>query len=72
MQIKVRVVTNAKKERIISEGDVYKIYVSAPPEKGKANKKIIELVADYFKVKKSSVSIISGLRSKEKTIKIFT
>lgn len=72
MQIKVRVITNAKKERITKEGSIYKVYVSTPPEKGRANERLINLLVDYFKIKKSSITIISGLRSKEKVIEILT
>lgn len=92
MQIKIRVITNAQKERIIKEGEVYprakretahlfgksshsdtgvyKVYVSVPPVEGRANQRIIELLADFFKVKKSRITIISGLKSKEKTITV--
>jgi len=102
MQIKIKVITNAKKERIIKDGEifpraksetaplfkknshsddgsiyphtkqagVYKVYVSVPPVEGRANQRIIELLSEYFKVKKSRITIISGLKSKEKTIQI--
>ena len=72
MQIKIRVVTGAKKERVIKEKDVYKIYVSTPREKGRANERLVQLLATHFKVKKSSISIISGLRAKEKIVKVVT
>jgi len=68
MIIKIRVVTGAKKERILRAGDKYKVYVSAPPEKGKANQKVIELIADFFKIKKNQVKIVKGLKSKDKTV----
>ena len=37
-----------------------KIKVAAPPEKGKANKAIVELLANKLKLKKSDVLIQSG------------
>ncbi|MEK7180968.1 MAG: DUF167 domain-containing protein [Patescibacteria group bacterium] len=92
MQIKIKVITNAKKERIIKDGEIfprakretaplfekkshsgegiYKVYVSVPPIEGRANQRIIELLADFFKVKKSQITIISGLKFKEKIIRI--
>ncbi|MBI3589160.1 MAG: DUF167 domain-containing protein [Candidatus Liptonbacteria bacterium] len=70
MEIKIRVINNAKKERIIKEGNIYKVYVSVPPEKGRANQRIIELVADFFKVRKNQVKIKKGLKSKEKIIAV--
>ena len=84
MQIKIRVVTNAKKERILrvrehlsrASGTTrdnpyeYKVYVSTPPEKGKANERVVELVAEFFKTSKRDICISSGLKSKDKTIVI--
>lgn len=70
MQIKIRVITNAKKERIIKSEDIFKVYVSSPPIEGRANQRVAELLSEYFKVKKSQITIISGLKSKEKTIQI--
>ena len=68
MQIKIRVVTNARAERIIKEKDIYKVYVSVIPEKGKANDRVTKLIADFFSVRKSQVEITKGHKSKEKTI----
>lgn len=70
MEIKIRVVTNAKKERINREDNGFKVYVMVPPEKGRANSRVIKLVADFLKIKKSQISIIQGLKSKTKTLQI--
>ncbi len=40
--------------------EMVKIKVSAAPEKGKANERLIELLAKQLGVKKNAVSIISG------------
>ena len=40
------------------------------PEKGKANRELIEKLARYFKVSSSRVRIISGLRSRRKVVEI--
>lgn len=53
----------------ISEGE-YKVKVTAPPEKGKANEKVIELLAYHFKVPKSSLHIVAGKSAKIKIIDI--
>ncbi|MDQ7056768.1 MAG: DUF167 family protein [Persephonella sp.] len=49
MKIKVRVKPNAKKEEIkkISE-DFYEVRVTVVPEKGKANKKVVETPVRVF------------------------
>lgn len=47
-----------------------KIKISVPPEKGKANQALIEFLAKKIGVKKKDISIIAGLTSKVKRIKI--
>lgn len=53
-----------------NDGELYKVCVTAAPEKGKANKKTIELLAEYFKVAKSQIRIIRGEISRNKIIEI--
>ncbi len=49
-------------------GKALKISVSAPPEDGKANKSVIELLAKAWKLPKSRISILRGEAQKHKTI----
>jgi uncharacterized protein (TIGR00251 family) len=51
-------------------GGMLKIKVSAPPEKGKANKCLLEFLAKKLGVKKTGVSIISGRNSKVKSVQV--
>jgi uncharacterized protein (TIGR00251 family) len=44
--------------------------VRAPPVKGKANEAVIEVLAEFFGVKKSDIRIMSGERSREKVVEI--
>jgi uncharacterized protein (TIGR00251 family) len=69
--ISVKAVPKAVKNEVVKlDEDSYKIFVIAAPIKGQANQAIIKLLADYFQVSKSLVSITSGLKSRKKTIKI--
>jgi uncharacterized protein (TIGR00251 family) len=69
--IEIRVKPNASKAFIGGlYGDRLVVSVNAPAVDGKANKAIIQAVADAFDVSKSSVNIISGLTSKDKKISI--
>lgn len=71
MRIYVKVIPRASQNEIlkISEGE-YKARITAPPVDGEANKKLIELMADYFGVAKSSVKILSGKTAKIKLLEI--
>ncbi|MCL6707364.1 DUF167 domain-containing protein [Pseudomonas sp. R2.Fl] len=52
-------------------GETYlKARVTAVPEKGKANKALIELLAKRLGVAKSTVSVISGDTSRQKILRI--
>ena len=46
------------------------IGVKARPLKGKANEEIIRKLAKHFDVPSSSVRIIAGARSKQKTVEV--
>lgn len=47
-------------------GDALKVSVAAPPEKGRANQAVAELLAEAFGLAKSAVSIVSGETSRSK------
>ncbi len=67
--IPVKVQPNASKERIVGEyNGQLKIAVTAPPEKGKANKAIIKLLAEKLNIRVSSIKVIAGETSREKKI----
>jgi len=68
--VKVLVVPNAKRDEVVEEGDHLKVYVTAPPVRGKANEAVIEALAGFFNVKKSDIRIVSGERSREKVIEV--
>jgi len=70
-EIKVRVLPKSSRTEIIGiEGDTYKVKLTAPPVEGKANKALIELLAGRLRIGKGKVDIVSGNRSRLKTIRI--
>ncbi len=50
--------------------EMVKIKISAAPEKGKANQCLIEFLAKKLGVKKSAISVISGLTNPIKKVKV--
>lgn len=76
MKISVKTIPNAKKTEIVNRNlslfgeETLKIKVSAPPVEGKANKALIEFLAEHFRVSKSNVKILKGEKSREKIIEI--
>ena len=67
MKITVKVKPNARENSIKQlETGIFEVKVSVPPEKGKANQKVIELLSKELKIAKSRISLIKGETSKEK------
>lgn len=69
--LSVRVQPKASRDAILGEHDgALKVTVTAAPEKGKANKAVIELLAKALGVPKSAVTLESGAASRDKTFAI--
>ena len=51
-------------------GNEITICLRSKPERGKANKELVERLASYFEVSKDKVRIISGLTSTKKLVEI--
>ncbi len=48
----------------------YEVKIDAPAIKGKANRRLIEILSDYFKVPQSAIAILSGTTSRQKVVEI--
>jgi uncharacterized protein (TIGR00251 family) len=68
MIFEIRVVTNANKSEVKEYDDIVKVRVSAKPIDGEANKEIIKLLAEHFKVPEGKVKIIRGHKTNKKTV----
>ena len=67
----VRVHPRAKKNGITGEmGDALKVSLTTPPVEGRANEACIDFFAKLLKVPQSSVTIASGLTSRNKVIRV--
>lgn len=61
MYIKVNVIAGAKKEIFEQKSkDHFKVSVKEQAERNMANTRVIELVAEHFKIAKNKVRIING------------
>jgi len=67
----VRVHPRAKRNAITGElGDALKVSLTAPPIDGRANEACIEFFAKLLKVPRSSVTIASGQKSRDKVLRV--
>ncbi len=72
MFVKVKVIANSKQEKIDKNGAEYRIHLKEKPIHGKANRKLIEILAEYFDVQKNRIAIRKGESSSIKIIEIKT
>ncbi|HNP79232.1 MAG TPA: DUF167 domain-containing protein [Candidatus Pacearchaeota archaeon] len=71
MFIKVKSIPCSKKEEIIKKDeDSFEIKIKEKPERGEANKRIKEILANYFKISLSKVILIKGAKQKSKIFSI--
>jgi uncharacterized protein len=67
----VKVVPGASRDRIAAVlGDQLKVQVAAPPEGGKANARVCELLAAALSLPARAVTVASGHASPRKTIAV--
>ncbi|HKA06782.1 MAG TPA: DUF167 domain-containing protein [Gemmataceae bacterium] len=63
----VRAQPGARKAGVQGEhGEALKVAVTAPPEDGRANQAITELLRDWLGLKRSQVELISGATNRNK------
>ncbi len=69
--VPVKVVPGASRDRIVAEmGGALKVTVAAPPEKGKANKAVVRLLAKALNLRPNQVDVIRGATSPNKSVLI--
>jgi len=72
MRVTIRVKPSSKKGSLVQPsltGELL-VYVREPAVDGRANAAVIKLLADYYAVPKSSVTIVHGHTSRTKLIRI--
>lgn len=65
--LKIKVIPNSSRTELILDGGKVRVYLKAVPDKNKANQ---ELIKFFKKELKLSVEIKSGMKTREKTLRI--
>lgn len=69
--IAVKVVPGARRSRVVGRyGDAIKVQVAAPPEGGKANQEVIELLAETLSLKPNQLQLIKGHTQSRKVLQV--
>jgi uncharacterized protein (TIGR00251 family) len=69
--LSIRVLPRSSRDEIVGrQDDIYKIKLTAPAIEGKANKALLKFLARWLGLPKTDIEIISGERSRTKSIRI--
>jgi uncharacterized protein len=71
MLIRVDVTPNAREASVVRVSeDYYEVRVDERAVGGRANKRLLEILAEHFKVPKSRITILKGTKTRHKTIQV--
>ena len=71
MLIRVYVTPNAREARVVKVSDDYfEVRVDERAVGGRANKRLLEILAEHFKVQKSRISILKGTKARNKLVQV--
>lgn len=68
-RLRLKVRAGARRDRIEgAHAGALRVHVTAPPERGKANRRVLELLAEALRVPPSSLRLLSGETRSDKTV----
>jgi uncharacterized protein (TIGR00251 family) len=70
-RVRLRVSPGARHSELVGRhGDGWKVRVTAPPEDGRANDAVLDLLAERLDLPRRSLSIVSGQTAREKVVRM--
>ena len=71
MLIRVYVTLNARHARVVKASeDYFEVKVDERAVGGRANKRLLEILAEHFDIPKSRITILKGTKSRNKTVQL--
>ena len=71
IEVRVHVVPGAGRSEIVGRhGDALKVRVAAPPEDGKANRAVVDLLAKALLIRSSEITLVAGTRGHSKRLRV--
>ncbi|HVS84816.1 MAG TPA: DUF167 domain-containing protein [Gaiellaceae bacterium] len=70
-RLKLRVSPGAGRAAVVGRhGDAWRVRVTEPPERGRANDAVVRLLAEALAVPRSAVTLVSGHGAREKIVEL--
>lgn len=71
LQFAVKAVPGSSRDRILGlHGEALRVAVAAPPERGKANARLCEVLADALTLPARAVEVAQGSASQQKVVRV--
>jgi len=71
IRLNLRVSPGAGRSAVVGRhGDSWKLRVAAPPERGRANASVVNLLATSLEIRRPDVRIVGGAVSRDKVVEI--
>jgi uncharacterized protein (TIGR00251 family) len=71
IRLRLRVSPGSRRTEVAGRhGDGWKVRVAAPPEGGRANDAVLELLAERLELPRRALSIVSGHRGRDKVVEM--
>ena len=71
IKISIKVQPNSNRNEVVGVvNGVWKIKIAAPPDKGKANKELVDFLSEWLDIKKDRINILRGQTSHNKIVEI--
>ena len=71
IKISIKVQPNSNRNEVVGVvNGVWKIKIAAPPDKGKANKELVDFLSELLDIKKDRINILRGQTSHNKIVEI--
>lgn len=70
-RLKLRVSPGAGRTALVGRhGDAWKVRVTAPPERGRANEAVLRLLAETLALPRTALTLVSGHGGREKIVEL--
>jgi uncharacterized protein (TIGR00251 family) len=70
-RITITVAPGARRSELIGRhGDGWKVRVTAVPERGRANKAVVNLLAEALRLPRERISVVAGDRGRRKVVEV--
>ena len=71
MKVSVRVIPRAKLNRVEVQPDgIVRVHTTTAPTDGRATADVIKMLAEHYKVPKTSIKLLRGVTSRDKVFQI--